>query len=62
MKSKELINENKSLKSELRSSANELKYLKDAYDDLEQYTRRECLEIKDIPCLLDPSKKIQIIL
>ena len=36
---KELINENKSLKSELRSSANELKYLKDAYDDLEQYKR-----------------------
>ena len=45
----ELINENKSLKSELRSSVNELKYLKDAYDDLEQYTRRECLKIKGIP-------------
>ena len=40
---------NKSLKSELRSSANELKYLKDANDDLEQYTRLECLEIKSIP-------------
>ena len=41
--------ENVSLKAELLKSTNELKLLKKSLNDLEQYTRRDCLEIRGIP-------------
>ncbi|XP_067020714.1 uncharacterized protein [Acropora muricata] len=38
-----------SLKSQLLSSANDLKSVQKSLNDLEQYTRRDCLEIRGIP-------------
>ena len=38
-----------SLKSQLLSSANDLKSVQKSFNDLEQYTRRDCLEIRGIP-------------
>ena len=46
---KKQIVENASLKAELIKSTNELKLLKKSLNDLEQYTRRDCLEIRGIP-------------
>ena len=40
---KSLIAENASLKAELFKSTNELKLVKKSLNDLEQYTRRDCL-------------------
>ena len=41
--------DNASLKAELLKSTNELKVLKKSLNNLEQYTRRDCLEIWGIP-------------
>ena len=41
--------ENASLKAEILKSSNEVKLLKKSLNDLEQYTRRDCLEIRGIP-------------
>ena len=41
--------ENVSLKARLLKSTNELKLLKKSLNDLEQSTRRDCLEIRGIP-------------
>ena len=38
-----------SLKSQLLSSANDLKSAQKSLNDLERYTRRDCLEIRGIP-------------
>ena len=48
-KMKEYEDENKSLKAELRTSDNELKCLRESYNELKQYSRRECVEIRGIP-------------
>ena len=45
----ELVNENKSLKAELLDTTNQLKALKESFNELEQYSRRDCLEIRGIP-------------
>ncbi|XP_068670134.1 uncharacterized protein [Montipora foliosa] len=45
----EQIVENASLKAEILKSSNEVKFLKKFLNDLEQYTRRDCLEIPGIP-------------
>ena len=45
----DLFNENKSLKAELLETTNQLKALKESFNDLEQYSRRDCLEIRGIP-------------
>lgn len=45
----DLVNENKSLKAELLDTTNQLKALKESFNDLEQYSRRDCLEIRGIP-------------
>ena len=45
----DLFNENKSLKAELLDTTNQLKALKESFNDLEQYSRRDCLEIRGIP-------------
>lgn len=42
----DLINENKSLKAELSMSVNELKCLKESYNELERYSRRKCIILK----------------
>lgn len=44
-----LMNENKLLKTEFLKTANELKTLKVSFNDLDQYSRRDCLEIRGIP-------------
>ncbi len=46
---KELLAENKSLRAELLQSKNEVKMLKESVNDLEQYLRRDCVEICGIP-------------
>ena len=45
----ELDNENKSLKAELLDTTNQLRALKESFHELEQYWRRDCLEIGGIP-------------
>ena len=44
----ELVNENKSLKGELLDTTNQLKALKESFNELEQYSRRDCMEIRGI--------------
>lgn len=46
---KAIIIENKSLKAELLDSVKQLKSLTNSLNNLEQYTRRDCVEIKGIP-------------
>ncbi|CAB4001088.1 Hypothetical predicted protein, partial [Paramuricea clavata] len=48
-KKKKLLAENKSLRAELLQSKNEVKMLKESVNDLEQYLRRDCVEICGIP-------------
>lgn len=45
----DLVKENTSLKTQVLGSANEINSLKEAMNNLEQYSRRDCLEIKGIP-------------
>ena len=45
----ELVNENKSLKGKLLDTTNQLKALKESFNELEQYSRRDCMEIRGIP-------------
>ena len=46
---KEILIENKILKSTIQIMESHVKQLKESMDDLEQYLRRECLEIQGIP-------------
>lgn len=46
---KALKEEHVSLKAQVFSSANDLKLVQKSLNDLEQYTRRDCLEIRGIP-------------
>lgn len=48
-KSNELLNENKVLISTIQEMETKLTNLSDQHNDLEQYGRRECLEIQGIP-------------
>ncbi|CAB3978513.1 Hypothetical predicted protein [Paramuricea clavata] len=50
---KSLVNENKALNNELQRATNKLQEIMKSQDDMEQYIRRECLEIRGIPCLND---------
>ena len=52
-KDKQIL-ENASLKVEILKSSNEVKFLKKYLNDLEQYTRRDCLEIRGIPLSSTP--------
>ena len=45
----ELDNENKSLKAELLDTTNQLRALKESFNELQQYSIRDCLEIGGIP-------------
>ena len=48
-----LLQENKSLKVEVRRTTNELNHLKEEFNNLEQYSRRDCLEIRGVPVQRD---------
>lgn len=54
---KELINENKSLRSELLAATKKLNDMAGVLDNLEQYSRRECVEIRGIPLPANESVK-----
>ena len=45
----ELVNEVKSLRGKLLDTTNQLKALKESFNELEQYSRRDCMEIRGIP-------------
>ena len=45
----EIVTENKILKSAVHMMEEELKQLTDSCDEMEQYSRRDCIEIKGIP-------------
>ena len=51
-KDKQIL-ENASLKAAILKSSNEVKFLKKSLNDLEQYTRRDCLEIQRNTSTLD---------
>lgn len=50
---KALNNENSMLKRDLANTKNENDVLKTTLDDLEQYGRRECVEIRGVPFVVD---------
>ena len=52
---KALKQEQVSLKAQVLRSANDLKLVQKSLNDLEQYTRRDCLEIRGIPLPLRQS-------
>ena len=45
----ELVNENKSLKGKLLDTTNQLKALKESFNELEQYSRQDRTEFRGIP-------------
>ena len=53
----EIQEENKILKSALQQTESQLLQLKNSYDDLEQYSCRECVEIQGIPAPDHPTKE-----
>ena len=46
---KEIIAENKILKSSLQNAETQVHQLKEAYNQVEQYSRRDCIQIQGIP-------------
>ena len=48
-KQKDLCNENQALAFQLKQTTKELKDLQDVCNDLEQYSRRDCVEIRGVP-------------
>lgn len=54
---KELTNVNQALKMELQATTKKLQDLSAAHNDLEQYVRRECVEIRGIPLPSSQSKE-----
>jgi hypothetical protein len=48
-KQKDLCNENQALALQLKQTTKELNDLKDVCNDLEQYSRRDCVEIRGVP-------------
>ena len=52
-----LQDENKTLKATIHSIESSLESVTRANNDLEQYTRRECVEIRRIPVAANPSEE-----
>ena len=50
---KQIISENKILKSTVQMMESHVKQLRESINEMEQYSRRECLEIKGIPVTKD---------
>ncbi len=46
---REIIDENKRMKSEILNMSNEWKEMKESFNTLEQYSRRDCVEVRGIP-------------
>ena len=44
-----LVTENKSLKAKVLQSENEIKLLQQSFNDMDQYLRRDCVEIRGLP-------------
>ena len=53
---KALKDENKILKATIRSIESSLESVTRVNNDLEQYTRKECVEIRGIPVVATPSE------
>ena len=51
-----LVEETASLRTQILSITNDLKQAKKSLNELEQYTRRDCTEIRGIPLLEEPSE------
>ena len=49
MERRKIMAENKILKGAVKGMDNQLKHMADALDEMEQYSGRDCLEIKGIP-------------
>ena len=54
-KKKVLSQENVTLKNEISKNANEVKLAKESCDNMDQYIRRDCLEVRGIPVQGDES-------
>ena len=52
-----LVEETASLRTQILSITNDLKQAKKSLNELEQYTRRDCTEIRGIPLLEEPSEE-----
>ena len=52
-----LVGENASLKTQVLGITNNLKQAKKSLNDLDQYTRRDCTEIRGIPLPEEPSEE-----
>ena len=48
---KDLVKENKYLAASLHGTVNDLQQVKQELNDLHQYSRRDCLELRGVPCL-----------
>ena len=44
-----LVTENKNLKAKVLQSGNEIKLLQQSFNDMDQYLRRDCVEIRGLP-------------
>ena len=44
-----LVTENKNLKAKVLQSENEIKLLQKSFNDMDQYLRRDCVEIRGLP-------------
>lgn len=58
---KELIKENESLREELTATTTALNRLKEDHNNLEQYSRRDCLEIRGIPISEDENTNESVV-
>ena len=52
-----LVEETASLRTQILSITNDLKQAKKSLNELEQYTRRDCTEIRGIPLPEEPSEE-----
>ena len=57
-KNKDLEESNAKLKAEVTNLSDKLKVCKESLNNLEQYTRRECLEVSGIPELQDENNQV----
>ena len=52
-----LVEENACLRTQILSITNDLKQAKKSLNELQQYTRRDCTEIRGIPLPEEPSEE-----
>ena len=57
-----MLQENKSLKAEVRKITNKLDLIKEEFNNLNQYSRRDCLEIRFVPVQRDEDTNALIII